>query len=277
MMKNAYIVLLAVLCSTMALAQKKERIKGSKTITVTQKEVGSFDSVEIEDNFEVFLVKGDTEALEVDADDNLHEIVTAEMYGSTLRITTTKNVTSAKKFSVRITYTDKLTSITAKHEVVLNALSSLELNNITVKNLDYSKSYLNVKSKNFSLVMDDKTKAEVNIQADSTAIILSKNADLKALIATQNAKVDLYQKASAVIEGDAVKAQIRLDNNAELDSRKFTVKTLDILAEGYSTCNIMATETVSISANGKTEIQLYGTPKIEMKAFTENATLYKKE
>ncbi len=277
MMKNAYIVLLAVLCSTMALAQKKERIKGSKTITVTQKEVGSFDSVEIEDNFEVFLVKGDTEALEVDADDNLHEIVTAEMYGSTLRITTTKNVTSAKKFSVRITYTDKLTSITAKHEVVLNALSSLELNNITVKNLDYSKSYLNVKSKNFSLVMDDKTKAEVNIQADSTAIILSKNADLKALVATQNAKVDLYQKAAAVIEGDAAKAQIRLDNNAELDSRKFTVKALDILAEGYSTGNIMATEMVSISANGKTEIQLYGAPKIEMKAFTGNATLYKKE
>ena len=38
-MKNAYIVLLAVLCSTVALAQKKDKIKGSKTVTVTQKEV----------------------------------------------------------------------------------------------------------------------------------------------------------------------------------------------------------------------------------------------
>ncbi len=255
-MKNAFIILLTVLCSTLALAQKKDKIKGSKTVTVTQKEVSSFDSVEIEDNFEVFLVKGDTEALEIDADDNLHEIVAAEIYGSTLRITTTKNVTSAKKFSIRITYTDNLKSVTAKHEVVLNALSSLELNNITVKNLDYSKSYLNVKSKNFTLEMDDKTKAEVNIQADSTNVVLSKNADLKALIATQNAKIDLYQKAAAVIEGDAAKAQIRLDNNAELESKKFTVKTLDILAEGYSTCNLMATEGISISASGKTEIQL---------------------
>ncbi|NDI98299.1 DUF2807 domain-containing protein [Flavobacterium sp. LaA7.5] len=276
-MKNIYILLLAVLCSTAALAQKKEKIKGSKTVTVTQKEVGSFDSVEIEDNFEVFLVKGDTEALEVDADDNLHEVVAAEIYGSTLRITTTKNVTGYKKLSVRITYTDKLTSITAKHEVVLNALTSLELTNITIKNLDYSKSYLNVKSKNFSLIMDDKTKAEVNIQSDSTTVILSKNAELKALVATQNAKMDLYQKATAVIEGDATKAQIRLDNNAELESKKFTVKTMDILAEGYSTCNVMAAESISISAKGKTEIQLYGAPKIEMKAFTENAALYKKE
>ena len=270
-------MLLAVLCSTIAIAQKKEKIKGSKIVTVTQKEVGDFDSVEIEDNFEVFLVKGDTQALEVEADDNLHEIVTAELYGSTLRITTTKNVSSAKKLSVRITYTDNLKNITAKHEVVLNALASLELNDITIKNLDYSKSYLNIKSKNFSLVMDDKTKAEINVQADSTAIILSKNADLKALIATQNAKIDLYQKTTAAIEGDAAKAQIRLDNNAELESKKFTVKALDILAEGYSTCNVMATETISISANGKTEIQLYGAPKIEMKAFTQNATLYKKE
>ncbi|AXG72780.1 DUF2807 domain-containing protein [Flavobacterium arcticum] len=276
-MKNVFIVLLAILCSTATLAQKKERIKGSKTVTVTQKEVGAFDNLEIEDNFEVFLVKGDVEALEVDADDNLHEIVAAEMYGSTLRITTTKNVTNSKKLSVRITYTEKLTNITAKHEVVLNALTSLELDNITVKNLDYSKSYLNVKSKNFSLIMDDKTKAEVNIQADSTAIILSKNADLKALVVTKDAKIDLYQKAAADIEGDATKAKIRLDNNAELDSKKFTIKSLDILAEGYSNCNVLATETISISASGKTEIQLYGTPKIEIKSFTENATLYKKD
>lgn len=276
-MKNAFIVLITVLFTTVAVAQKKDKIKGSKTVTVTQKEVESFDSVEIEDNIEVFLVKGDTEGLEVDADDNLHEIIKAESYGSTLRITTTKRVASAKKLSVRITYTDKLTSVTAKHEVVLNAISSLELSNITIKNLDYSKSYLNVKSKNFSLIMDDKTKAEINVQSDSSTVILSKNAKLKALIATQSAALDLYQKANATIEGDAAKAKVRLDNNAELESRNFTVKDMTILAEGYSNCNILATEAINISANGKAEIQLYGTPKINVDAFTENATLYKKE
>ncbi|QYJ68388.1 GIN domain-containing protein [Flavobacterium litorale] len=276
-MKNAFIVLFTVLITTVVTAQKKEKIKGSKTVSVTQKEVSSFDSIEIEDNIEVFLIKGDTEGLEVDADDNLHEIIKAESYGSTLRITTTKRVASAKKLSVRVTYTDKLTSVIAKHEVVLNAISGLELSNITIKNLDYSESYLNVKSKNFSLIMDDKTKAEINVQSDSSTVILSKNAKLKALIATQSAALDLYQKSNATIEGDAAKAHIRLDNNAELESRNFTVKDMTILAEGYSNCNILATETINISANGKAEIRLYGTPKINVAAFTENATLYKKE
>lgn len=275
-MKNVIVLFVAILCCGVAVAQKKEKIKGSKTVTVTQREINPFEAVEIEDNIEVFLVKGDVQGLEIEADDNLHEVISTEYYGNTLRITTTKDVSAFKKFSIRLTYTGTLTSVTAKHEVVLNALMALELDNITITNLDYSKSFINVKSKNFTLKMNDKTKAEANIQADSTVIEMSKNADLKALVAAQSAKIDLYQKTTASIEGDAARAQIRLDNNAELTAKKFTVKALELLAESYSTCNVLASETIGVSATGKAEVELYGTPKIDLKKFADNATLYKR-
>lgn len=276
-MKNIYVLFLSLLVATTAMAQKKEKIKGSKTVTVTQKEVQSFDALEVEDNIEIFLVKGNTQSIEIEADDNLHEIIASEIYGSTLKLSTTKEVSSSKKLSVRVTYTDALKTITGKHESIINSLAELSLENITVKNLDYSKSYLNVKSTNFSLVLNDKAKAEINVKAESTTLELSKNASLKALVASPAVKLDMYQKTSAEIEGDAADAKIRLDNNATLTAKKFTAKNMELVTEGYTSCNVTALENVMISASGKSEIQLLGKPKVTVQNFADSAVIYKKE
>lgn len=276
-MKKIHLLLFALLFTTFSFAQKKEKIKGSKVVTVAQKEIGDFESVEIEDNIEIFLAKGGTQSLEIEADDNLHEEIKAELNGTTLRLYTAKTVTGAKKLSVRITYTDNLKSITTKNEVVLNSLTELQLDNITIKTLDYSKSYLNVKSGSFTLIMNDKTTAEVNLQAESTNIELSKSAQLKALIASPEVKIDMYQKTIAVVEGDAANAKIRLDNNASFTGRKFSVKNMELITESYTTNSVNALETISISATGKSQTQLLGTPKVTMINFADSAILYKKE
>jgi hypothetical protein len=276
-MKKAHLIVLAILFSTLAFAQKREKIKGSKIVTVAQKEVESFDGLEVEDNIEVFLVKGDKQGIEIEADENLHDAIKYEMYGTTLRIYTSKEISGAKKLSVRVTYAPNLKTIVMKHETILNALADLELENIAIKNFDFSKSFLNVKSTNFSLILNDKTTAELNLKAQTSAIELSKNATLKALIACQDVKLDLYQKTTAVIEGDAANVKLRLDNNATFTGQKFTVKNMELVAESYTTCNVTATENISIFAAGKTVIQLFGTPKVDMKNFADSAILYKKE
>jgi hypothetical protein len=276
-MRHLYLLLLSLVVTTSAFAQKKEKLKGSKIVTVTQKEIGAFEYLEVEDNIEVFLIKGPGQNLEIEADDNLHEAIEATLNGNTLRIFTNKDISGFKKLSIRVTYTDNLKSITAKHETTLNALADIELDTIAIKNFDYSKSFLNVKSKNFSLKMNDKTKAELNLKAETAAIELSKNAELKALIATPDIKFDMYQKTIAIIEGDAANARVRVDNNASFTGKKFTVKNMELVAEGYSVSNIMATDTLILSANGKAQTQVFGSPKIDLKSFADSAVLYKKE
>lgn len=124
--------------------------------------------------------------------------------------------------------------------------------------------------------MNDKSKAELNSKSESVTLELSKNAELKALVATQNLKADLYQKTEASIEGDAATAKIRLDNNANLTAKKLTVGELELIAESYTNANVNASKNIKITATGKSEIQLFGNPKIEMVNFTDNAILYKK-
>ena len=84
--------------------------------------------------FEVFLVKGEKSSIEIEADDNLHDIINYEVAGGTLRITSLRDVSGAKKFAIRINYTTELKLITAKNESSIHALADLELDNITIKN-----------------------------------------------------------------------------------------------------------------------------------------------
>lgn len=277
MTKKISLLFAFLFLTTISVAQKKEKIKGSKIVTVAVKEIPSFENIEINDNFEVFLVKSDKPSLEIEADDNLHEVINYEVVGGTLRVSSLRDASGFKKFALRINYTSELKLITAKNESSIKALADLELENITIKNYDYSKSFLNVKANYFALVLNDKSEAEINAKADNTSIELSKNAELKALITSPELKLDMYQKSQAEIEGNVNNAKLRLDNYISLTAKKLVIGSLDVISESYSKCSVNVTNALTLSASGKSEIELYGEPKITINKFTNNTTLYKKE
>ena len=57
----------------------KNTIKGSGIITNEQREISSFDKIEISSGpFEVYIQQGDTENVEIETDDNFHQYITVE-------------------------------------------------------------------------------------------------------------------------------------------------------------------------------------------------------
>lgn len=275
-MKKYIVITLLVLSTTLVSAQKKEKIKGSKTVTTELRETGNFDSLELEDNLEVYLEKGEKPGIKIEADDNLHDIISMVLRDKTLRIYTSKEATKYRKLIVKVTYTNELKSVSSKNDAVVNAIQEVQLDSITFKSIDYSKLFLNINTKNFVLQADDKSKMELNVKSEKVKIVLSKNADLKSLITTTKLTCDLYQKSEANIEGSATIGVIRLDNNSDFKGDKLTVKELELIAESYSKASVNAQTSISISAGEKSEIQLYGNPKIEIRKFADEAKLLKK-
>lgn len=274
MKKSLSIIILFLV--TLTFAQRKEKVKGSKIVKMEQKQVESFTSLEVEDNLEVFLVKGNECGLEIEADDNLIEFIEFKNAGNNLRISTTRDMNSFKKLSIRVTYTSDFNLVIAKHETNVTALSDVDLANITFKSYDFAKLYLNVKSKEFTLMANDKSKIELNLKSEKATIDISKNADLKALISSKDLGVDMYQKGDAKVEGDVINFKLRADNNTNFDGSKLTAVNTQIFADAYSNSKINVKTNIIIDAAGKSEIQLYGEPKIEIKRFTDSATLVKK-
>ncbi|MGA9639081.1 GIN domain-containing protein [Flavobacterium sp.] len=275
-MKKYTVILLLIICSTITLAQKKEKIKGSNTVTTKNQEISDFKSIEVNDNIEVYLERGDKPAIKIEADDNLHEIITTTVTENTLSINTSKEAYRYKKLIVHVTYTNTLNLIQTKDKSTINAIQELELDAISLKSYGDSKMYLNVNSQNFTLESNDKSKIELNLKSEKGKIVLSQNATLKALIKTIDFTCDMYQKSEAIIEGNTTNSIIRLDNNAKFIGNKFSVKDLNLTAESYSTSIVNAENAITLSANGKAEVQFIGAGKLEIKNFSDEAKLFKK-
>ncbi|WPR71180.1 DUF2807 domain-containing protein [Flavobacterium sp. NG2] len=275
-MKKYTAILLLILCSSVTLAQKKEKIKGSKTVTTKFMEISNFKSIEVGDNIELYLERGETPRMKIEADDNLHDIIINTVKDSTLYLNTSKEAYRFKKLIIHVTYTTSLTSILAKNESTVNAIQELQLNTINIKSYNDSKLFLNVNSQEFNFESNDKSKTELNLKSEKGKIVLSQNASLKALIKVEDFSCDMYQKSEARIEGNTTNSTIRLDNNAQFTGNKFTIKKLDLTAESYSNGVVNVEKEITISANGKSEIQLVGAAKIEIQNFSDEAKLLKK-
>ncbi|KAF2514228.1 DUF2807 domain-containing protein [Flavobacterium foetidum] len=276
LMKKSTALLLLLFVTTFTFAQKREKIKGSKIVTTSIKEVGAFDAIEVDDNLEVYLERGEKNEIKIEADDNLHDIIGMDLREKTLRLYTNKESSIYKKLAVRVTYTSTLNKVITKNEAIVYAIQELQLDNITFNCVDYSKLFLNANAKKFSLIADDKTKTELNLKTEDGSLQLSKNSSIKTLVSAIKFKCDLYQKATAAIEGIAEKATIRLDNNSVFTGTKFTLKDANVTAENSSTGTIFAELTLSIAVGDKSEISIFGNPKIELTRFSEEAKLFKK-
>ncbi len=274
---NKFIAIIAIaLFSTLAFSQQKEKVKGSKIVTVVQKEIPEFESLEVSDNLEIFLIKGDKCSLEMEADDNVQEFIEYSSKGKTLQLSTSRQISGTKKLSVRVTFTDDFNLLIAKDDVNITALAELNLPNFTFKIHDNAKLFANANVKSFTLMMDHKSRAELNLKSEDATIEMSKNSQLKALIAATQMKFDMYQKSKAIIEGDVINFKLRLDNDTDFTGQKLTAKNTDLLTEGFAECSINVSARLVLDAKGKTDTKLYGTQKIEVKNFLDNAVLTKK-
>jgi len=275
-MKKSIALFLLLLVTTLTFAQKREKIKGSKIVTTSIKEVGDFDALEVDDNIEVYLERGEKNEIKIEADDNLHDIIGMDLREKVLRLYTSKESSIFKKLTVRVTYTKSLTKVISKNESVVYAIQELQLDDITFNSFDYSKLLLNVNAKKFSLVADDKSKSEINLKSEDAALQLSKNSSIKSLVSAIKFKCDLYQKATAAIEGAAEKGSIRIDNNSNFTGTKFNIKEASLTAENYATGTVLAETSISLAIGDKAEVSLLGKAKIELTRFSEEAKLIKK-
>ena len=275
-MKKTILTLFCLLSLSVSFSQKKEKIKGSKNVVIQQKKIEPFTQLEILNDVEINLIKGDKCSVELEADDNLQDVLDLRMNGTMLIISFSKEVSSSKKFNIRVTYTDELTLITAKEKAKINALQTIKLDLITIKAFDNAKLFLNIDAKNCNISANDKTQFELNSKAETLSIDVSKNAEIKALVSATTFKCDLYQSAEAKVEGDVINMVVRIENESKFEGKKLNSKKTDITVEDTAKCSINSESTITISAAAKSEIDLYGDARIDLQKFAGTAILRKK-
>ncbi|OMP32800.1 GIN domain-containing protein [Mangrovimonas sp. DI 80] len=260
-----------------ASGQSDDKIKGDRNVTIKQTYIDAFNKIIVAEDFSVEIIYNSKPSVEIETDDNLHEIILFEVKDSTLVFSSSKKITSSKKMHITVNYSHDLKYIEVKDDGEVRSLTSLELKNTSLKTSGSARAYLNINATNFEFSSHDKSKVKLNVSADSSKIILNDNSKTEALINSKYVKLDMYQRADANIEGASKSCLIRTDNSSSFEGKEFTVKTCNLVSDLSSYVAIGVEENVTIDAAGNSEIYLYHEPQITINKFTGTAKLQKKE
>ncbi len=265
-----------IIATTTVLAQSEEKIKGDRNVTIKQTYIDNFHSIIVDGDFSIEVVYNSKPSVNVEADDNLHEVIQFNVSDGVLTFLETTKITSKKKLNITVNYGDELSHIETKGNGEIRSLTSMELTDVTLITSDNSRAYLNINAQNFIYKSTEKSKTRLNLTADKTKIELSDNSKLDAFINSKDVDFDLYLRADAVIEGNANSSVIRMDNSTNFNGSKFDVKTANVTLEDNSDLTISATESISIAASGNSEVYLFSSPAITITKFEDTAKLQKK-
>lgn len=275
MKKILLILVLMIVASPTILAQ--EKIKGDRNVTIKQTYLDKFNTIIVGGDLSIEIVYNSKPSVNVEADDNLHDVIQFDVVDGVLTFVQTMRITSKKKLNITVNYGDALQHIETRGDGEIRSLTSMELGDATLTTSDDSRAYLNIRAKTFLYKSSGKSKTRLNLTADSTKIELSDNSKLDALINSKVSDFDLYLRSDAVIEGSSNSSIIRLDNSTNFNSPKFSVKNVDAALEDNSDLTITANESITIASSGDSEIYLFGSPAITITKFDDTSKLQKKK
>ncbi|MCF7569217.1 DUF2807 domain-containing protein [Sabulilitoribacter arenilitoris] len=258
-------------------AQKMEKVKGNRNVTITQTPIDAFHTIIVDEDFEIEIIYSKTPSVEIETDDNLHEFITFNVRDSVLSFNKTKRIVSKKRLNIKVSYDDFLTHIETRENSEILSLATMELKNGSLKTIGNSKASLTIESNNFNIESLDKSKVKLNLTADSTKIVLNGYSKLEALIYSPILVADLYQRTNAKIEGHSDDLLLRTDNNSQFNGKNFTVKNCNLFSETSSDATLEITDNITVSLSGSSGLYLYGNPKITINKFENTSKIQKRE
>lgn len=276
-MKKTLIALIsALVIGGITQAQNPEKIKGNRLVSIINTEINSFHTIALDEDFEIDLIYNKIPSVEIETDENLHEVIDFMVKDSVLYFNKLKRITSKKRLSIKVSYDDFFQHIDATDDAEINGLTPLNANNVTLKTSGSAKIGLTIQTDNFSFESADKAKVKLNITADTCNVNMRGTGKLEALINAPKVSAGLFERTNAIIEGNCDTADIELDNNAQFQGKNFTVNSCKLVCNISSDAYLEVVKDITIDATGASSIYLYQNPKITINSMTDTTKLQKK-
>lgn len=201
--------------------EKRTEIVGSGNVITRDVAVNSFSQLNVSGVFNVILVQGSKEAVKIEAEDNLQELVQVNGEGSTLTVSMKKNVNikNSKKMNVYITF-KQLKGIDLKTVGNVTSTGTLNFDDLQFNNKSVG---------NVSLKLSARS---VNLENKSVG-----NLDL---------------------EGKADNAVVKNKSVGNFNAASFVVQTMDMDNNGIGNAEVNAEKNLKLKSSGLGKVRNKG-------------------
>ncbi len=267
------LLIFALLFCSLGYGQRKPKIKGNRSVTTVNKPLNAFSHLQVTDDLEVMLESGNKEAVRIEADDNLIDILRFEQDGDTLKISSFYTITGSKKLNITLTYQNLKTLRVERGGVV--AEQSIDAGAFELHLLEGSTAILSVRAAEVQLKMEGNASSELNIVSDSLVGRLADQS--KAFIYSSESAMDfsLSGRAAVTLEGTGKSLNLSMTDNAVLKAAGMEVSGITAFLNASAQAHLYSLTNLAFEGRDKSKLFVYGEPKIEVLGFYDTAELHK--
>lgn len=215
MMKLTLSIVFAFMFLSVFAQRGNNFIKLSKNITTESKDVTGFSKIDISEDFKVYLrFSEDTEKVEIEANENLHDFIQVEQDGEVLRISTksystsynnrNKNSGAQERLAAYIT-TKRLTEIKADEDVKIILKDDFLGDKLT---LDLNEDCIlagHLEVRELVVNLDEDSVLDIGGSAETMTVVANEDSIIKGLdfvVGDLNIKLNEDSMAKLTVNGD---------------------------------------------------------------------------
>lgn len=200
-------------------------VTGSGNVVTQEVSVSGFDAVQLDSIGDLTITQGDTESLNIEAEDNILAVLETKVSGKTLVLGSQDNVTLTPTKPIRYTLTVKDLS-----SLQLAGLGSVSMDSLKTGQLDLSISG----SGNLKLL---------GLQAETVDVVISGLGS-----------VELTGQASAL--------RLEMDGSGNCRAGELAVRDAEINISGLGNATLWASDSLDIRISGAGNLDYYGSPRV---------------
>jgi len=217
-------------------------VKGSSVMATESREVGSFEAIQLDGAGRLVITQGESNALQIEAEDNLLPYLESSVVGNTLKLGFQDNFWQRTLLPTEpITYSLVVTDLNA---LTFNGAGDLEMNQLATSELSIT---VNGASQ---VRINDLTADSLQIQINGTGSV-----DVGGEVTTQTIGID---GAGTVQNGDLKSSQTILTANGLGIATVWVTDHLEVTFNGGGTLNYYGQPAIIQNINGAADINHLG-------------------
>lgn len=256
-------------------AQRTPTLKGNRQVERVGERLDNFREIVLNGDLTVQVIPGITNRFELVADDNIRDVMEIGVSGGVLKIDMFYKIRRAKSLELKIYYTEIDRITVRKGKIVLPEVLTAE--NLMLQVGNDSQLEMKANARRVEAVLEGNGRLNLNADADVFLMEAKDYSDAYVYTTAADVRVMLEDRAKLQLEGKGVQTAFELVDFGSLEAVDYRARFADLKLEGDARADLWVIEKLTLNAQGKTRVDLYGEPAVEITRFLNETQIFKRE
>lgn len=266
-MKSFIIGWMIALTAVVLTAEKSEaapaRVKGSGNYVDKEVTVAPFDEIKASRGIRVTVIEGEQGKVQIKADDNIIEWVTAKVDDETLHLGIDSEIRTLSNVRIEITVPShgRLEELRASSAAAIDCQVPLKNEEVELSASSAGQIKASLMAETCEIACSSAGKVKAEVKCKECEIEASSSGKVEATLAVQVCDVDASSAANIDLEGAAIYCEVDLSSAADLEASKLAVQEYDISCSSGADADILCLDTLKAQASSGGAIRYSGSCK----------------